>query len=82
MRTYIRHPKNPNISCYLVETTKVSKGGLYKTCIYPINNYPNSRDPWIDIKWTNGTGEYFYGWYWKWYYHWKGVRAAKKMIHC
>ena len=43
MRTYIRHPKNPNISCYLVETTKVSKGGLHKTSIYPINYYPNSR---------------------------------------
>jgi hypothetical protein len=81
MRTYIRHPKNPNITCYLVETKKVSKGGLHKTSIYPINCYPNSKDPWMDIEWTNNSDTYFYDWYWKWYYHWKGVREAKKRIH-
>ena len=81
MRTYIRHPKNSNICCYLVETTKVSKGGLHKTSIYPINYYPNSRDPWMDIEWTNNDDTYFYDWYWKWYYHWKGIRKAKKKIH-
>jgi hypothetical protein len=81
MRTYIRHPKNPNITCYLVETKKVSKGGLHKTSIYPINCYPNSKDPWMDIEWTNNSDTYFYDWYWKWYYHWKGIREAKKRIH-
>ena len=45
MRTYIRHPKNPNILCYLVETTKVSKGDLYKTSIYPIKYHPDLNHP-------------------------------------
>ena len=59
MRNYIRHPKNPNILCYLVETTKVSKGDLYKTSIYPIKYYPNSNHPWTDIEWTNGDDTFF-----------------------
>ena len=81
MRTYIRHPKNPDILCYLVETTKVSKGDLYKTSIYPIKYHPDLNHPWEDIEWTNGDDIFFYDWYWKWYYHWKGIRKAKKRIY-
>ena len=81
MRTYIRHPKNPDILCYLVETTKVSKGDLYKTSIYPIKYHPDLNYPWEDIEWTNDDDTFFYGWYSKWHYHWKGIRKAKKRIY-